>query len=59
MDILDKIFDLLKRIGIPIMIVVLVVAAVILYRNYLEMKLLNLNILQAKRDLGIKEENSV
>ena len=51
MDVIQQILAILKKIGIPIVIVVLIIGGFISYRNYLEIKLLGLQIKQAKKDL--------
>lgn len=52
MDVLQQILKILKKIGIPLIVVVIIVGAFMVYRNWLEIKLLGLNIKQAKIDLG-------
>lgn len=52
MDVLQQILKILKKIGIPLIVVVIIVGAFMIYRNWLEIKLLGLNIKQAKIDLA-------
>lgn len=57
MDILQQILNILKKIGIPLVVVVVIVGGFVIYRNWLEIKLLGLNIKQAKIDLGEEDKN--
>jgi hypothetical protein len=53
MDIAAEIIKLFQQIGIPIVLVILVAAGVMIYKNLLDIQLTNLNIQQAKRDLAV------
>jgi hypothetical protein len=53
MPIEERILQLLKRIGVPALLVFCVVAVVIVYQNYLHIKLTELEIKQAERELGL------
>ena len=57
MDAVQEILHIIKKIGIPVVIFILIVGSFVLYRNWLEIRLLNLSIKQAKRYLGEEKKD--
>lgn len=53
MGVIDELLNLLKRIGIPLVVVFIIIAVIVMYRNYLEIQLIKLQISKLKRDVDI------
>ncbi len=49
----ERIIKLLKDVGIPVVLVIIVIALVLVIRNYYSTKLTILQIQSLERDLGI------
>lgn len=52
MEVSEKILQLLKQWGIPLVVVFVIVAIVLLYKFNLDIKLTELQIKQAQKDLA-------